>query len=73
MTASASFAPEIVAQGSSAPNLLGKFNDKTAIEADRTGGACDGNVYYAWSRSPGKVGQSNIYFVRDGGTTSVSS
>ena len=23
--------------GSSAPNLLGKFNDKTAIEADRTG------------------------------------
>src|SRR5438876_3482629 len=28
----------IVAKGSSAPNLLGKFNDKTAIEADRTGG-----------------------------------
>src|SRR4051812_29933337 len=30
----------VVAQGSSAPNLLGKFNDKTSIEADRTGGAC---------------------------------
>jgi hypothetical protein len=55
---------EIVARGSSAPNLLGKFNDKTAIEADRTGGACDGNVYYAWSRFTGNVGQSNIYFVR---------
>ncbi len=27
----------VVAKGSSAPNLLGKFNDKTAIEADRTG------------------------------------
>src|SRR5437763_3162674 len=54
---------EIVARGSSAPNLLGKFNDKTAIEADRTGGACDGNVYYAWSRFTGNVGQSNIYFV----------
>ena len=26
----------VVAKGSSAPNLLGKFNDKTAIEADRT-------------------------------------
>src|SRR3954452_17033139 len=29
-----------VARGSSAPNLLGKFNDKTAIEVDRTGGRC---------------------------------
>jgi hypothetical protein len=55
---------EIVARGSSAPNLLGKFHDKTAIEADRTGGACDGNVYYAWSRFTGNAGQSNIYFVR---------
>ena len=27
---------EVVAKGSSAPNLLGKFQDKTAIEADRT-------------------------------------
>src|SRR5436190_5098946 len=40
----------VVASGSSAPNLLGKFNDKTAIEADRTGGSCDGNVYFSWSR-----------------------
>jgi hypothetical protein len=53
----------IVATGSSAPNLLGKFNDKTAIEADRTGGTCDGNVYFSWSRFTG-VGISNIYFSR---------
>src|SRR4051794_6376932 len=46
----------IVAQGSSAPNLLGKFNDKTAIEADRTGGPCDGNVYFSWSRFTGNGG-----------------
>jgi hypothetical protein len=51
-----------VAKGSAAPNLLGKFNDKTAIEADRTGGACDGNVYFAWSRFTGNG--SNIYLVR---------
>ena len=30
----------VIAKGSSAPNLLGKFNDKTAIEADRTGSSC---------------------------------
>jgi hypothetical protein len=53
----------VVAKGSSAPNLLGKFNDKTAIEADRTGGACDGNVYFSWSRFTG-TGLSNIYFSR---------
>src|SRR5207237_7182242 len=53
----------IVASGSSAPNLLGKFNDKTAIEADRTGGNCDGTVYFSWSRFTG-VGISNIYFSR---------
>lgn len=53
----------VVGKGSSAPNLLGKFHDKTAIEADRTGGRCDGNVYFAWARfTGGKV--SNIYFVR---------
>src|SRR4051812_30386330 len=40
----------IVAKGSSAPNLLGKFHDKTAIEADRTDTSCRGNVYFAWSR-----------------------
>lgn len=54
---------EIVAKGSSAPNLLGKFNDKTAIEVDRTGGSCDGNVYFAWSRFTGNGG-SNIYLSR---------
>ena len=53
---------EIVAKGSSAPNLNGKFHDKTAIEADRTGGSCDGNVYFAWSRFTN--GGSNIYFSR---------
>jgi hypothetical protein len=52
----------IIAQGASAPNLAGKFNDKTAIQADRTGGACDGNVYFSWSRFTGN--SSNIYFSR---------
>ncbi len=52
----------IVARGSSAPNAGGKFNDKTAIEADRTGGSCDGNVYFSWSRFTGN--SSNIYFSR---------
>jgi hypothetical protein len=53
-----------VAKGSSAPNLLGKFNDKTAIEADRTGGTCDGNVYFAYSRFSGNAGGVGIYFTR---------
>ena len=53
----------IVARGSSAPNLLGKFNDKTAIEADRTSSACHDNVYFANSRFVGNGG-SNIYFYR---------
>jgi hypothetical protein len=58
---------ETVARGSSAPNLLGKFNDKTAIEADRTGGACDGNVYFSWARftgGPTNGFNSFVYFVR---------
>jgi hypothetical protein len=55
---------ETIAQGSSAPNLLGVFHDKTAIEADRTGGRCDGNVYFAWARFTGNHGNSNIYFSR---------
>jgi hypothetical protein len=54
---------EVVAKGSSAPNLLGVFQDKTAIEADRTGARCDGNVYFAWARFTG-VGISNIYLSR---------
>jgi hypothetical protein len=53
----------VVAKGSSAPNLLGKFNDKTAIEADRTGGACDGFVYFSWSRFTGNGGVG-VYFSR---------
>jgi hypothetical protein len=54
----------VIAKGSSAPNLLGKFHDKTSIEADRTGGRCDGIVYFAWARFTGNVGQSNIYVSR---------
>ena len=53
----------VVAHGSSAPNLLGVFHDKTSIEADRTGGACDANVYFAWSRFNGN-GANAIYFSR---------
>ena len=53
----------IVAKGSSAPNLLGKFNDKTAIEADRTNSVCQGDVYFSWSRYSGNGGNS-IYFSR---------
>ena len=54
---------ERVAKGSSAPNLLGVFHDKTAIEADHTGGRCDGTVYFAWARFTG-IGISNVYFSR---------
>ena len=53
----------IVAKGSSAPNLLGKFNDKTAIEADRTSTSCAGNVYFSYSRFTGNGGVA-IYFSR---------
>ncbi len=56
-----------VAQGSAAPNLLGVFHDKTAIEVDRTGGRCDGNVYFAWARFTGNTPNgynSSVYFVR---------
>jgi hypothetical protein len=55
----------IVARGSSAPNLLGKFNDKTAIEADHnSNGRCDNNVYFSWSRFSGNAGGVAIYFSR---------
>jgi hypothetical protein len=54
---------EIVAKGSSAPNLLGVFHDKTALEVDRTGGPCDGYVYFAWSRFNG-FGNNAIYISR---------
>src|SRR5438067_6830449 len=56
-----------VAEGSAAPGLLGKFHDKTAIEVDRTGGRCDGNVYFAWARFTGGGSNgfnSSVYFVR---------
>src|SRR5215217_7361422 len=53
----------IVARGTSAPNLLGKFQDKTAIEADRSQSTCRNNVYFANSRFVGNGG-SNIYFYR---------
>jgi hypothetical protein len=54
----------VVAKGSSAPNLLGKFNDKTSIEADRTSSSCSGNVYFAFSRFTGSHGNSSIYLSR---------
>jgi hypothetical protein len=53
----------VVAKGSSAPYLLGKFNDKTAIEADRTTSRFEGNVYFSWSRFTGNGGVA-IYFAR---------
>ena len=53
----------VVASGSSAPGLLGVFHDKTAIEADRTGGKCDGDVYFSWARFTAAK-NSNIYFAR---------
>jgi len=56
-----------IAQGSAAPNLLGVFHDKTAIEVDRTGGPCDGNVYFSWARFTGNGPNgfnSSVYFVR---------
>ena len=41
------------------------FNDKTAIEADRTGGACDGNVYFSWSRFTGNGGERDLLLALD--------
>lgn len=53
----------IVSRGASAPNLRGKFNDKTAIAADRTTNPrTRGNVYFAFSRFQNNT--SNIYFSR---------
>jgi hypothetical protein len=53
----------IVQRGTSAPSLLGRFEDKTAIEADRTGGRCDANVYFGWSSFNG-AGANQIYLSR---------
>jgi hypothetical protein len=55
----------VVAKGSSAPSLLGKFNDKTAIEADHNSdGRCDNDVYFSWSQFHGNQGGVAIYFSR---------
>jgi hypothetical protein len=55
----------VVNRGSSAPNLLGIFNDKTTIEADHnSSGRCDNNVYFGWSRFSGNAGGVAIYFSR---------
>ena len=55
----------VVNRGSSAPNLLGIFNDKTTIEADHNAdGRCDNNVYFSWSRFSGNRGTVGIYFSR---------
>jgi hypothetical protein len=53
----------IVKRGTSAPNLLGRFQDKTSMEADRTGGRCDANVYFAWASFNGS-GANQIYLSR---------
>ena len=52
----------VVGKGAAAPNLLGKFNDKTALEADRTTSPCRDNVYFAWSSFTGN--KSQILFSR---------
>src|SRR3954453_23974351 len=55
----------LVNRGSSAPNLLGIFNDKTTIEADHNSdGRCDNDVYFSWSRFSGNRGGVAIYFSR---------
>ena len=54
----------LVSRGSSAPNLLGVFNDKTAIAADHNSdGRCDNDVYFAYSRFNGN-GANAMYFTR---------
>jgi hypothetical protein len=64
----------IVSRGSSAPNLLGVFNDKTAIAADHNSdGRCDNNVYFSYSRFTGQSPANALYFSRStdhGGTFS---
>ncbi len=53
----------VVDKGAAAPGNQGNFPDKTSLEVDRTGGDCDGNVYFAWSRFNGS-GVNGIYFSR---------
>ena len=59
----------IVGKGAAAPNLLGKFNDKTALEADRTTSACRDNVYFAWSVFTGGKSQIVVSRSTDHGAT----
>jgi len=55
----------LVARGSAAPNLLGVFNDKTAIMADHNSdGRCDNNVYFSYSRFTGQAQTNALYFTR---------
>jgi hypothetical protein len=55
----------LVKRGSSAPNLLGIFNDKTTIEADHNSDSrCDNNVYFSWTRFSGNAGGVGVYFSR---------
>ncbi|HZN18563.1 MAG TPA: hypothetical protein VFB84_10330 [Micromonosporaceae bacterium] len=58
----------VVARG--VPALAGPFQDKPELEADRTGGRYDGNVYICWSRFVG-AGRTKIQFARstDSGAT----
>ena len=53
----------IVQKGSSAPNLLGVFNDKDLINADHTGGSFDGNVYVGFTKFNGN-GSDSIFISR---------
>jgi hypothetical protein len=59
----------VVGQGT--PALNGIFSDKPSLEADRTGGRFDGNVYICWSRFVGFNGRTKILFSRstDSGQT----
>jgi hypothetical protein len=59
----------VVGQGT--PALNGIFEDKPELEADRTGGRFDGNVYICWSRFVGFGGRTKISFSRstDSGQT----
>jgi hypothetical protein len=54
----------VVAKGSSAPNLLGKFNDKTAIEADRTAARVTGTSISRGRASPATVASASTSHAR---------
>jgi hypothetical protein len=60
-----------VVVGTGTPALNGIFEDKPELEADRTGGRFDGNVYICWSRFVGFNGRTQISFSRstDSGQT----